>query len=471
MSGITRFHLGLGALVLALGTLAGSASAASSTDAELIEHGRYLAVVGDCVACHTRPGGKPLAGGLPLQTPFGPIVSSNITPSKTDGIGAYSLRQFADALRKGVRADGAHLYPAMPYTSYALLSDEDVEALYAYFRKGIEPVDASAAPTRLAFPFNIRMLMGVWNTLFLDTRPFQPDPAKSTAWNRGAYLVRGLTHCGDCHTPRNWLMAEDQARYLGGAESDGWWASNITSDPNSGVGAWSEQELVNYLRTGRAGGKAQAGGLMAVAVDDSLRYLNDADLRAIAAYVRTVPPLRDDSDSRPPFAWGEAADDISGIRGESLPSDRDQMSGPQLYDAYCATCHGSGGEGAGSLPSLFHNTALGRTHANNLVMAILKGVRRQPDAPDLLMPGFEQELSDRQITTLAGYLVQRYGNPAAQVTPGLVSELRSGKESSLLLVAARGAIAVAAAAVVIAVVILAFLIVRRWRRRAAVQTP
>jgi len=264
-------------------------------------------------------------------------------------------------------------------------------------------------------------------------------------------------------------MAEDQAHYLGGAESDGWWASNITSDPNSGVGAWSEQDLVNYLRTGRAEGKAQAGGLMAVAVDDSLRYLNDADLRAIAAYVKTVPPLRDDSESRPPFGWGEAADDISGIRGEALPNDPNKMSGPQLYDAYCATCHGSSGEGAGSLPSLFHNTALGRSQANNLVMAILKGVRRQPDAPDLLMPGFEQELSDRQVVTLSSYLVQRYGNPAAYVTPGLVSELRSGKESSpLLLVAVRGAIVLAAAVVLIMVLIAGYLIVKNWRRRAAV---
>jgi len=464
MKFIRRFYLAFGVVVALASLDACAALAADPADAGLVEHGRYLATAGDCVACHTTADGKPLAGGLPLQTPFGAIVSTNITPSKTYGIGNYSLAQFADALRKGVRADRARLYPAMPYTSYAQVSDDDVKALYAYFMNAVAPVDAATPQTGLPFPFNIRLMMAAWNLLFLDGKPFAPDTSKSAEWNRGAYLVRGLTHCSTCHTPRNLLMGEEGSRDLGGADIGGWYAPNITSDVNSGVGGWREQDLINYLRIGRATNKAQAAGPMAEAIDHSLRHLNDGDLRAIAAYLKTVPALHDDADTRPAFAWGTAADDVSSIRGAELPKDPNQMSGPQLYDAYCATCHESGGEGAdnGILPSLFHNTALGSINTNNLVMAILEGVHPQPNAPDLLMPGFANELSDQQIATLGSYLVQRYGNPKAQVTPKQVGELRSGSTSSFLLVAARVAIAVIAALVLIG----AFFIIRQWRRRA-----
>jgi mono/diheme cytochrome c family protein len=467
MKFIRRFYLAFGVVVALASLDACAALAADPADAVLVEYGRYLATAGDCVACHTTADGKPLAGGLPLQTPFGAIVSTNITPSKTYGIGNYSLAQFADALRKGVRADGARLYPAMPYTSYAQVSDDEVKALYAYFRNAVTPVDAASPQTSLPFPFNIRLMMAAWNMLFLNSKPFESDTSKSAEWNRGAYLVRGLTHCSTCHTPRNLLMGEEGSRDLGGADIGGWYAPNITSDVNSGVGGWSEQDLIDYLRTGRATNKAQAAGPMAEAVDHSLRHLNDGDLRAIAAYLKTVPALHDNADTRPAFAWGAAADDVSSIRGAELPKDPNQMSGPQLYDAYCATCHESGGEGAdnGILPSLFHNTALGSTNTNNLVMAILEGVHPQPDTPDLLMPGFARELLDQQIATLGGYLVQRYGNPEAQVTAKQVGELRSGSTSSFLLVAARVGIIVVATLIV---AIVAFFILRIWRRRTGV---
>lgn len=465
MRSTMRLLLAFGAVATFASLSAPATLAAASADAALIQRGHYLAIAGDCTACHTASHGKPYAGGLPIATPVGTIISTNITPSKRYGIGNYTLAQFSDALRKGVRANGAHLYPAMPYTSYAQVSNDDTKALYEYFMKAVAPVDAPSPQTSLPFPFNIRLSMAAWNFLFLDDKPFAPDPGKSADWNRGAYLVRGLTHCSTCHTPRNLLMAEKGSDDLGGGDVGGWYAPNITSDANSGIGGWSEQDLVDYLRTGFAANNAQAAGPMAEAVDDSLRHLSDGDLHAIATYLKTVPAQHDNADTRPDFAWGMAGNDLASVRGVSLPTDPDRMSGPQLYDANCATCHGINGQGAsnGALPSLFHNVAFGSAHTNNLVLAILDGVHRAPDTPYLLMTGFANELSNRQIVTLANYLTQRYGNPKAQVTAGQVSDLRSGQSSSFLLWGARAAIIVISLLILTFIV---FLIYRFGRRRS-----
>ncbi|MGH8809949.1 MAG: c-type cytochrome, partial [Noviherbaspirillum sp.] len=281
-----RPYFDLRAIVLALASLnVCAAPDLSSTD--LIKRGQYLATAGDCVACHTAPGGKPMAGGLSLPTPLGPIISTNITPSKTQGIGNYTEAQFTDALRKGVRADGQHLYPAMPYPSYAKVTDDNAHALYACFMQGVAPVDTPPAQqTNLPFPFNIRLSMAAWNLLFLDSKPFVADASKGAEWNRGAYLTRGLAHCSTCHTPRNMLMAEDLSRELGGGEVGSWYAPNITSDANSGVGGWSEQEIVDYMRFGQVANKGQAAGPMAEAIDHSLRHLTADDSHAIAVYLK-----------------------------------------------------------------------------------------------------------------------------------------------------------------------------------------
>jgi mono/diheme cytochrome c family protein len=445
------------------GLCASVVHAADTADSELAQRGSYLSTAGDCDACHTAPAGKALAGGLPLATPFGPIYATNITPSKTRGIGNYTLSQFANALRKGVRADGAYLYPAMPYTSYALLTDDDVKALYTYFMNEVAAVDSPAPRTELQFPFNIRLSMAVWNLLFLDEKPFAADPRKSEEWNRGAYLVRGLAHCGDCHTPRNVFMAVEPSRDLGGGIVDGWDAPNITPDETSGIGGWSQADVVDYLHSGHAAGKAQAGGSMAEAIDLSFRYLTDSDLRAMAVYLKSIPSIHSAVDTRPAYQWGAPANDLASIRGIPLPADSNEFSGAQLYDAYCATCHGSDGEGSfdRQLPSLFHNTALGRTSTNNLVLTILQGVRRQPDTPDLLMPGFSDTLSDHQIIVLSRYLIEKYGNPNAQISTEQVADLRSGKTSSFLLLAARVGMAVA---VLIVAALIVFFFYRRRRR-------
>ncbi|NBA93368.1 cytochrome c [Pseudomonas sp. R5(2019)] len=442
------------------------AQAASPADSELIQRGEYLARAGDCVACHSLVGGETFAGGLKLPTPIGDIVATNISPSKTAGIGNYSLEQFSAAVRQGVRADGQRLYPAMPYTSYAKVTDADIAALYAYFMHGVKPVDSQPPETALPFPFNVRVSMALWNVLFLDDRVYQPDPAQSEAWNRGAYLVQGLTHCSTCHTPRNLLMAEDAARDLAGGEVGVWHAPNITADSYSGIGGWSGEELVQYLKRGNIA-KGQASGPMAEAIDHSLQYLSDADLQAIAVYLKTVPAVAGQGVAKPVQAWGEAGDQLDSIRGVAWPQNPDELSGPQLFDAYCAACHQAHGQGSpfdARLPALFQNTATGRTQTNNLVMVILEGIHRVGEGEEIPMPGFAHELSDQQIATLGNYLTQSYGNPAAEVSVAQVKDLRAGKVAAsvdLVLLARLGL------ALGVIVVLAALAWVSRRKRRAA----
>lgn len=454
------------ALLLAFtGAYAHATAPGDGTDALLIKRGQYLATAGDCIACHTAAGGKPFAGGLVISTPVGDIVSTNITPSKTHGIGNYTLEQFISALREGRGPDGHYFYPAMPYTAYAKVTDEDAKAMYAYFMHGIEPVDTSPPPTELPFPFNIRQSMAVWNLLFLDGKTYTPEPDKGELWNRGAYLTQGLTHCSTCHTPRNMFMAEDFSRQLAGGDIGPWHAPNITPDVNSGVGGWSEQELIDYLKYGHID-KSQASGPMAEAIDFSLQHLDDTDLKAIAVYLKTVPAIHDPTDTKPAHAWGEPSDDLASVRGIPWPADLNQMTGPQLYDAHCATCHQAQAQGSfdGGLPALIRNTALGRSNTNNLVMVMLDGITRHGDTPQRLMPGFRTVMSDQQLATLGSYLTERYGNPAAKVSVDQVETLRNGGKPSNLIDLARIGIAVGALVIVL---LLSAGLYRHRRKRAA----
>jgi mono/diheme cytochrome c family protein len=464
----------VGWLVIAAVTTTAMAAhpANDTTDTNQIKRGHYLALAGDCAACHTAPGGKRYAGGLPVTTPVGAIISTNITPSKTAGIGQYTLQQFSDAVRRGIRADGKRLYPAMPYPAYSQLTDTDVKALYAYFMHGVPPVDRQPPWTRLPFPFNIRLSMMVWDAFFARDEPFTPNPNKSDAWNRGAYLVRGLTHCATCHSPRNLLMAVKSSDALAGASLGTWYAPNITPDAASGIGNWSRRDIVDYLKTGRAPGKAQAAGPMAEAVDNSLRHLSQRDLVAIATYLKTVPAQHDQADTRPADAWGAAYADLASIRGKALPRNPDKMSGAQLYDAHCSTCHQDRGQGSfhGGLPPLFHNTATGRRNPDNLVMVILQGIQWHTNGSGIHMPGFASELSNRQVATLANYLTQHFGNPAAKVSVDRVRELRAGGASSHLVLIAQ--VLVIVILVIIALIIAAIVLaVIRRRRRHATATP
>jgi mono/diheme cytochrome c family protein len=414
-----------------------------ATDAAEIRDGEYIAIASDCEACHTAPGGKRLAGGLPIGSPLGTIYSTNITPSKQYGIGNYSLQQFSDALRRGIRGDGAHLYPAMPYASYALLTDNDVKALYDYFTKAVPGVDEPPVKTTsLPVPYNLRFSMAFWNALFLNAKPFAPDPLKSAESNRGKYLVDGPAHCGECHTSRGFFMQQDHGREFAGAVLGSWYAPNITPDANAGIGSMSPDELFNYLKFGKVAGKAQAGGEMGLAVQLSFSRLSDEDLKAIVTYVRSVPAISD-AEPKPKFAQGQSFTEVAKFRGVDGTSSDNALPGgvAELFAANCASCHGIGAEGSRDsyFPSLFHNSALTTGGGRNLVATILFGIRRTTGDGLAFMPGFGGKatdiaaLSDVEVAQLASYLLQHFGDATYSVTPKLVREVRDGQTPKPLL--------------------------------------
>jgi mono/diheme cytochrome c family protein len=477
MSGFGR-RLSRALLICFAGSvIAGVSHAADQTNdptqtAAAIERGKYLATAADCGACHTVERGKPFAGGLPISTPLGTIYSTNITPSADFGIGHYTENEFVEALRRGIRRDGAHLYPAMPYTSYARFTDDDAHALYAYFTQGVKPVDTRAPETALPFPMNIRASMIAWNFLFLNAKVFTPDPQQSAEWNRGAYLVQGATHCGTCHTPRGFLMQEETSRFLAGAQIGSWYAPNITSDQVSGIGSWTKDELVAYLGAGHLAGKAQAAGDMGEAVQDSFQYLSAADINAIATYVKAVPAIHDPVDDGSRFTAGKPSLELAALRGrDGIVSDDADATGAELFQGNCASCHAAEGQGSkdGYYPSLFHNSVTGAKNTGNLIAAILYGVDRQISGKQAFMPGFgghasdANPLGDRDIVTLGNYVLTQFGHGDTAITEQQVAEIRRGGPSSPLLGLVRGGMAGAAVVVLLGI---AFLIFRRRTRSA-----
>jgi mono/diheme cytochrome c family protein len=442
------------AAVILFAPLSGFAQTSNPAD-PAIQRGAYLATASDCTACHTAPGGLPFAGGLPIASPVGTIYATNITPSAA-GIGDYSEADFARAIRQGIRKDGANLYPAMPYTSYRLLTDADVSDLYAYFHTAVAPVNVAPRRTALAFPMNIRLSMMAWNLLFLPSHKFAADPAQSAAWNRGAYLVNGAAHCDSCHTPRGFLMEEKSGQFLGGAEVGSWYAPNITSDAVSGIGGWSAQNIAAYLKTGILPDHARAAGSMAEAVDHSFQYLTAGDLNAIAAYLKTAPPLHDQADSQSRFSYGAPASQLATLRGANpIRSDTGDATGAELFSSNCAACHAADGQGSkdGYYPSLFHNSATGAANPNDLIATILYGVARG----NAYMPGFggkpadPNQLDNAQIATLASYVLTEYGRGGPPVQPSDVAMIRGGGPSSPLILLARIGITVGAAVFILLV--------------------
>lgn len=385
--------------------------------AAAIERGRLVAAAGDCMVCHTAEGGIPNAGGLALETPFGKIYTTNITPDKETGIGTWSYAAFERAMREGIHRDGRHLYPAFPYTAFAKISDADMQSLYAYLMTR-EPVRNTVPATELAFPYNARPLLAGWNLLYHKNEQYQPDPAQTTLWNRGAYLVQGLGHCAACHSPRNALGAEKQGEhFLAGGFAEGWEAPALNALSRAPI-PWTEEELYRYLRTGYSPLHGVASGPMAPVIQ-SMAELPDDDVRAVAHYLSTLAPL-------------PAADTPPALKAAQLEarSREDQrvlsLAGENLFQGACAVCHDAreGPPLFGSRPSLALNTNLHSDHPDNTIQILLHGLDNPAMAELGYMPGFADSMNDEQLVTLLKYLRMRFA-PDKPEWKGLEEKVRA----------------------------------------------
>jgi mono/diheme cytochrome c family protein len=386
--------------------------------ASLIEQGRYLTRAADCAACHTADGGTPFAGGRAFVLPFGTLYSTNITPDKETGIGNYSDAAFLDAVHKGIAPGNTKLYPAMPFASYTYMTDADAIAIKAYLFS-LAPVHAPAPQNSLSFPYNQRSLMGIWALLFNADKRFEPRTERDPKWNRGAYLVEGMAHCGECHTPRNLMQALNQREKFAGAVQAGWRAYNITANPKSGIGAWSETELAQYLSAGHAAGRGTATGPMGEAVDNSLQYLTSADITAMVTYLRSVPGIAT-SDLPEPKAVPASASYAEGLAAGT------DARGKAVYAGACAGCH----DWSGVSPVIPYATLTGVRSVNdptatNVVQVILSGAHRQFADARTTMPGFGDAYSDEEIASLANYVTARFGAQPSAVTPQNIATLRA----------------------------------------------
>ncbi|MBS0429597.1 MAG: c-type cytochrome [Proteobacteria bacterium] len=429
----TEGSAGAAAAPAAPGVAAAGGAPGPSAD-PLVERGRYLARVADCVSCHTAPGGAPFAGGLPMKTPFGTIVSTNITPDRNAGIGTYSEADFARALRQGVAADGHHLYPAMPYPSFARTTDADIRALYAFFQKGVEPVATRPTPTDLPFPFSIRGLMVFWNWLYLDSAPYAQQAAQSAEWNRGAYLVQGLGHCGDCHTPRSRLGGVKAANerdgdpFLAGALVDGWYAQPLRHTDRPGAVQWRTQDIVEYLQTGRTAQTAAFGPMVQV-VENSTQHMTAEDLKAIAVYLQSVGAPAPGATAGPasPSALRAAATDTPEAK-KLRDGQVDGVPGSMVYLNNCSACHRSSGVGwDNTFPALAGNSVVNAKDPTSLIRLVLGGsampsTARSPAA--IAMPAFGWRLSDADVAEVLSFARRSWGNRADAVTAAQVAAVR-----------------------------------------------
>jgi mono/diheme cytochrome c family protein len=400
------------ALLMAL-LAARGAKAIDLQASDLIERGRYLAIAADCAACHTKSGGKPYAGGVALDTPFGTLIGPNITPDPEAGIGAWTDDEFVAALRNGRGRGGIRLYPAMPYPAYTKMTRDDALAIRAYLQT-VEPAPDKIDPNQLPFPFRIRSTMIVWNALNFTPGRLQADPTKSAQWNRGRYLVDALSHCGTCHTPKTIMGADKNSAYLKGGVLQDWFAPNITADDRRGIGRWSVADLVTYLKTG-ANPDAVATGDMSEEIVHSSSNMTDDDLNAIAVYLKSVVPAQENA---PPAL---AATDARMVAGQAI------------YKDNCAGCHTDAGTG---IPRLF--ARLAGSHAvqsadpTTLIRVVVAGSQgvATPDAPTApAMPSFGWRLDDAQVAAVLTYVRNSWGNAASAVTSSQVSKIKSNLAS------------------------------------------
>ena len=399
---------------------------AGSDEQALIARGEYIARAGDCVACHTAKGGQAFSGGLPLGTPIGTVYSTNITPDPTTGIGGYSFQQFDDAVRKGIRQDGATLYPAMPYPSYAKVTEDDMKALYAYFTKGVPAVNQPNKDSDIPWPLSMRFPLASWRWLFAPapvqgSAATQADPIIS----RGAYLVEGLGHCGSCHTPRALTLQEkalsnqNDALFLsGGAPIEGWVPKDLRGSRVTGLGRWQEQDIVEFLKTGRNDHTAAFGGMSEV-VGHSMQYMSDQDLTAIARYLKSLTPKQPDQ------AFDTEDDGSTARKLHNLQLD---SLGARVYADNCMACHRSTGNGyPKTFPGLAQNSVLNDPAPDSVIQIILTGntVQTTHTAPTAYsMPAFGWRLGDDEVAAVATFIRQAWGNSGTHVSADEVTQIR-----------------------------------------------
>ncbi len=419
-----RIAWGAAVLVLLLGLLAAlvawlnlrdedavrPAVAPPAADAATIARGAYLARAGNCIGCHTARGGAPYAGGRGVDTPFGTVYAPNLTPDPDTGLGRWSADEFWRALHNGRSRDGRLLYPAFPYPSFTLVTREDSDAIFAFLRS-LEPVRQPSRAHTLRFPYNLQASLAVWRALYFHPARWQPEAGRSAEWNRGRYLVRGLGHCTACHSARNVLGATRSDIELGGGliPMQDWYAPSLAAAHEAGVADWQPEEVVALLKTG-VSPRASVMGPMAEVVFRSTQHLHAQDLRAVAAYLQTLPPVPAEKEE-PQRADGDAL-----------------RLGERLYRDHCASCHGERGEGAaGFYPPLAGNRAVTLVSPNNLVKAILHGGFAPATAGNprpFGMPPFAQALNDHEVSALATYMRQSWGHQASPVSALEVHRVR-----------------------------------------------
>jgi mono/diheme cytochrome c family protein len=383
--------------------------------ADPVKRGEYLARAADCMVCHTVPGGAPYAGGLEIRLPFGAIYTTNITPDKDTGIGKYSDSDFLNAVQRGIRADGTRLYPAMPYPSYTHMTDADALAIKAYLFS-LPGVHAENRADTLSFPFNQRWSMIFWSMAFNPNTRFMPNTARGPEWNRGAYLAEALAHCGECHTPRNLAQALDNRKKYAGAVTAGWKAFNISSDKDTGIGAWSDDEVASYLATGHAKSRGTAAGPMGEAVDQSFSAMTPGDIHALVAYVRSVPPVTSDLPAN--LAPPAPASPKEGATANA--------AGKKVFEQACVSCHGWTGVSAVSpFATISGARGVNDASATNVAQIVLSGTtRRTPDGV-VSMPAFGAGYSDADIAAVVNYVTTRFGAAPSNLTDKDVAQLRS----------------------------------------------
>jgi mono/diheme cytochrome c family protein len=387
--------------------------------------GEYLARAADCVACHSIPGGKAFAGGLKMGTPLGAIYSTNITPDPETGIGSYTLADFERAVRRGIAKDGRHLYPAMPYPSYSKLSGRDVTALYRFFMKQVPPVHQANLPSEIRRLLSFRWPLAIWNVFFAPKGSYVAKPGRDGTWNRGAYLVQGPGHCGACHTPRGIGMEEkslddSSPNYLAGAELDAWYAPSLRGDMRTGIGTWSNEDIVEFLKQGhnRIGA---AFGSMTEAVNNSTSYLSDSDLNAIATYLKSLPATSP-----------QQAVTYDSATTTTLHNSPIRQPGSAVYAGACASCHGFDAKGfTPYMPALVGNPVVLDHEPSSLINLMLNGsiplvAEGTPDA--YRMPQFRQQLSDQDIADVITFIRNGWGNGATAVTAAQVAKLRKATD-------------------------------------------